>query len=73
MTIRFEAIFSVVVISVDIPAGEGRLSVPKQPVVRPKFRTALYRHRLDTARIRPGLPSMVLQNAGDSCTPRFVK
>ena len=60
-----------VVISVDIPAGNGRLSEPKQPVVRPECRIAPGNHRFDTARIRPGLPSMVLQSAGGSCTPRF--
>ena len=60
-----------VVISVDIPAVDGRLSEPKQPVVRPECRIAPGNHRFDTARIRPGLPSMVLQSAGGSCTPRF--
>ena len=63
MTIKLEAIFSMVVISVDIPAVDGRLSEPKQPVVRPECRIAPGNHRFDTARIRPGLPSMVLQSA----------
>ena len=52
-------------------AGDGRLSKPGQPRVRPECRTAPYSLQSGIARIRLCLPSKVLRNAGGFYIPQF--
>ena len=56
---------------VGTPAGDGRLSKPGQPHVRPECRKAPCSFRSGIARIRPGRPSTALRSAGGFCIPQF--